>query len=179
MRVFRGEINIRQKQPQMTNAEIELNLEKALARFLDTEADLLEIGINERSLTHKLTECIKEYFPKDFDVDCEYNRNGEIPKQLMSLHFGVVGAFDPEGKTVYPDIIVHKRRMSGSNILVIEVKKEKGSSSNDLKKLQFFTSDEFIYKYRFGVFIRFKSKDEKPEKIWFSRGSRIENPMDQ
>lgn len=67
------------------------------------------------------SRCIyRNEFP-DFDVDCEYNRDGVAPKKI-----GHLGLYpdddDTEAETVFPDIIVH-RRGTEQNYLVIEAKK--------------------------------------------------------
>lgn len=53
-------------------------------------------------------------------VDCEYHRNGSVPKRLYMLQMGP-GRADEEARTVFPNVIVHER--DGENHLVIEFKK--------------------------------------------------------
>lgn len=95
-------------------------LVSALRTLLARDSCLLEVDANERSITHRLAMYLQEEFPS-FDVDCEYNRDNVEPKKI-----GHLGLYpddeDTEAKTVFPDIIVHKRGTK-DNHLVIEVKK--------------------------------------------------------
>ncbi|KUM25791.1 hypothetical protein AU467_24810 [Mesorhizobium loti] len=102
-------------------------LAKAAKEFLRGEADLLEVGVNERSLTHRLAVYIGPYF-KDWHVDCEYNRLRDKVKSLPKPE-GEAPLDDTNAITIYPDIIVH-RRQTDYNCAVIEVKKR---GNNDIK----------------------------------------------
>ena len=98
------------------------DLVKAISEFLLKECFLLKNNLNERSITHKLAEYIQKYF-SDYNVDCEYNRmpnkrnnNGEaetkfIPKELH-LNVSQTCSDDDKGTTVYPDIIIHEKKVS-------------------------------------------------------------------
>src|SRR3989344_3962315 len=68
--------------------------------------------IHERSLTHRLAFYLESsgYF-NGYSIDCEYNRRGIDIKT------------DDYGKRIYPDIIVHVRGLSDSNLIIIEAKK--------------------------------------------------------
>lgn len=89
---------------------------------------LLENNVNERSVTHKLAEYIQLQF-QEYHVDCEYNRMpGEtierpyINKKL-NLPIDSIETNDTKAKTVFPDIVVHRRGDNMMNLLVIEAKK--------------------------------------------------------
>ena len=56
-----------------TKDDIEGIVKSSLQKLRRLDKHLLDININERSITHKLAEYLKEYFP-EFNVDCEYNR---------------------------------------------------------------------------------------------------------
>ena len=51
------------------------NLEIALSELIERDSFLFEADANERSITHKLAEYLQAQF-QDWNVDCEYNRNG-------------------------------------------------------------------------------------------------------
>jgi hypothetical protein len=91
---------------KMTKDEVKRRLYSAYDTLLKQDRALLELDANERSLTHKLAEHLQAEFP-DWDVDCEYNRNGAIPKRLVGT--GYVSTDNTDGKTVFPDVIVHQR----------------------------------------------------------------------
>jgi hypothetical protein len=123
----------------------------ALRRFIDNDLYLLEVNANERSLTHCLAIHLQSEFPA-LNVDCEYNRDGIDPKRLphLDLH---PNSEDEDAKTVYPDIIVH-RRGSRENLLVIEIKKNSNKSGRDtdLAKLAGYRRE---LGYRAALFIEF------------------------
>ncbi len=132
---------------------------KALFDFLKREKFLLEKGVNERSITHKLAEYLQREF-QDYYVDCEYNRMLKdeiyITKNLK-LEIKDTKSTDLKQTTVYPDIIIHKRGNNEDNLLVIEVKKEENNSSKDYdtNKLKAFTNQ---LNYKFGFFIEFNNE---------------------
>ena len=124
--------------------EIENKLENARNKFLKNDKYLLNVKANERSMTHKLAEYLQQEF-QEWNVDCEYNKDKEEVKRLYRS--------DQNNRlipvNVYPDIIVHKRMMEESNLLVIEAKKSshsKKSIKEDVEKLSLFMQ-QFNYKY--------------------------------
>jgi len=127
----------------------------ALRRLYEVDSHLLAQDVNERSITHRLATHLRERFPEDWDVDCEYNRNGAERKRLP-IDPVQVSSDDTTGKTVYPDIIVHHRGQTGrdANLLVVEAKKAwaGGSFDDDRNKLVAFgCSEDFLY--QFGAFL--------------------------
>jgi hypothetical protein len=123
----------------------------AICRLYCHDQDLLDVGVNERSLTHKLAEYLQDEFP-EWHVDCEYNRRHD---QVKRLHFegGDIRADDTEYRAIVPDIIVH-RRQTDQNLIVLEVKKAGGIGENhDIEKLRAFTREP-EYRYRLGLFLR-------------------------
>lgn len=133
----------------MTPKEVLSPTIDAVLAFLEVERDLLDVKVNERSLTHKLAEHLQSRFP-DWNVDCEYNRLDEAVKVLPMA--SNVLTDDIEGRTIYPDIIVHKRRHS-DNLLVIEVKKSTNNSLDDQEKLKGLTGVTGGYRYVVGLHI--------------------------
>ena len=113
----------------MELAEVKKRLENAICLLYTKDKYLLEVKINERSITHRLGLYLQDAF-KDWDVDCEYNRYGDDPKRLP------LGSSNRKD-SVYPDIIVHKRGVQESNLLAIEAKKMGNNDKElDLKKLR-------------------------------------------
>ena len=142
--------------------EIESKLRRAKADFLAADRSLLEVNANERSMTHKFAEHLQRQF-QDWNVDCEYNRNGTVPKKLLPLVDLRISPADEDGNTVFPDIIVHRRKETASsewrpNLLVIEAKKSGNNDDADRKKLEAFGSDE-RYAYSFSVALRFVTEE--------------------
>ena len=107
---------------------------RALSELLDDDHDLLGIDANERSITFRFAMYLQQHFP-DWTVDCEYNRDGTEPKRLGHLEL-YPDSEDDEAKTVFPDVIVH-RRGTRNNHLVLEFKKSTSRIDRqiDLRKL--------------------------------------------
>src|ERR1041384_2959621 len=137
---------------QYNFAELEQRVRTAINVLFDRDAFLLQNNVNERSISHKLAEYLQSEF-EDWNVDCEYNRNHDARKEIYLQ--GEAGSLnDTDARTVFPDIIVH-RRNTDDNLLVIEIKKSTSTVSSDFdkRKLQAFTSAPFYY--QFGLFLRF------------------------
>ena len=78
---------------------------------------------------------------EDYNLDCEYNRNGTECKSLPSF---------PKG--TYPDIIIHQRGSNDYNLLVIEVKTYwNDDTERDKRKLKDFTAPNGKYKFSRGI----------------------------
>lgn len=114
----------------------------ALEEVIKNDFYLLEVDASERSLTHRLAVYLEKHF-SDYHIDCEYNRENTNPKRIRN-----------SVKTVYPDIVIHKRGTS-TNLVAIEAKKTKNADKSgilDKGKLMSY-KEKFAYKYIF--FIKF------------------------
>lgn len=120
----------------------------ALEKLKIQDAFLLENDVSERAITHKLAIYISEQF-HEYDVDCEYNSNVQndrgkkyiylLKEKIKELNLLRDSDGDDEQicRFVYPDIIVHKRGLNESNLLIVEVKKTSSqvTSQYDHEKL--------------------------------------------
>jgi len=141
---------------------------EAITAFLAKESDLLDVNTNERSLTHKLAEHLGPRFP-EWHVDCEYNRLEDAPKRLPPKN--KVFTDDTEGRTIFPDVIVHKRQIR-DNLLVIEVKKASNKNSkNDISKLEGLTRDDGCYGYVCGLHLIIDCESKTPTGHIYVAGS--------
>jgi len=122
---------------RMNRETIENLVNNAIDLLVENEPQLLELNVTERALSHHLARYLGELVPKDFNVDCEYNRHSEIPKRL---NLSPRQAHDREirATTVFPDIIVHKRDSDQANLLVLEMKKPGENLEYDEAKLLAF-----------------------------------------
>ncbi len=120
---------------------------------------------------------------KEYDLDCEYNKNGEQIKWTPRCRKGT-----------FPDLILHKRKGNKCNLLVVEFKsatgkfryfdetthKTKDKKENatdkevDFVKLEDFTSPT-TYNYFLGVFVRLT--EQTPQFQYFRKGRKI--PMEE
>ncbi|OGZ27293.1 MAG: hypothetical protein A3F95_00020 [Candidatus Nealsonbacteria bacterium RIFCSPLOWO2_12_FULL_39_31] len=152
----------------MNKKHIENILKQAKRCFLENDHYLFTVEANERSLTHKFAEYLQNIFGYEWSVDCEYNRFGQDGKKIVEIIEQMVGkdtiTSETKTRTVYPDIIVHKRGLEGPNLIVIEAKKDATvkEKSGDVKKLKIIKEK---YNYKFAIFVNFKIKTKKI--IWF------------
>src|SRR6202789_235256 len=123
----------------------------ALQEFYTRETHLLDKDLGERTLTHRLAVYIEKQFA-EWDVDCDYNRLGE---RLFRLPKGTIVSTDDElGKSVYPDIVVHRRSVP-ENLLAIELRKAANHQppQHDQHKLRGLTDPHLWFAYRIGVLL--------------------------
>ena len=138
-------------------------VEDTVQTFVKEHAVLLENDTNEQALSHQLASLLAPRF-QDWDVDCEYNRNGETIKRLR---YALVPNGEVSDRNVVPDIIIHHRR-TDENLVAIEVKKStnKEPSFKDHAKLQAFREQ---LGYTNCLFVRFESGTKEPrilESAW-------------
>ncbi len=132
-------------------ADVRQRVIAAIIALYRYDRELLDKYANERSITHKLAEHLQREFPY-WHVDCEYNRRGSDVKRLpSSLLNGKTPTDATEARTVYPDIIVH-RRGTRQNLLVIEVKKRSHALEEDEAKIKAFCTDP-NGEYRYGLLL--------------------------
>ena len=144
--------------------------EKAKEKFLKEEKEIIEINVNERTLSARLmfhlqTLLLNEIYQenyKEYSVDCEYNRRKEIVKILPKEYREV----EKKDKQIYPDIILHQRN-SEKNLMIIEMKKtyssDEGGKNENRDRLKFLTSlrKENKYKYLLGVYFEVNKFPDK------------------
>lgn len=147
------------------DTEMQAKLQSAIGLLFRNDSFLLEKNVHERSVAHKLAEYLQQLWP-EWNVDCEYDKKGLDPKRLD----GINGCSEQRRTDrVLPDIVIH-RRSSDLNLLVIEIKTKHADCECDYRKLELFTSENGVYKYRYGLFIRFKRLNP-PEIKWYVNGA--------
>jgi hypothetical protein len=135
----------------------ELNkLVAALQEFYACESYLFERDLGERTLTHRLAVQIEKQF-SGWDVDCDYNRLGE--RTLRLPRGTIVSTDDALGKSVYPDIVVHRRAVP-KNLLAVEVRKAANHQplDHDRHKLKALTDPHLWFAYWIGVLLTLARK---------------------
>lgn len=131
-------------------AELE-KVVKAIEEFYAREGLLFDKDLGERTLTHR----VAVYLEKQFDgwqVDCDYNRLGE---RLLKLPHGTIVSTDDElGKSIFPDIVVHRRAVP-ENLLAVEVRKATNHQpvEHDHHKLRGLTDPHLWFAYHLGVLL--------------------------
>src|ERR1700736_1070171 len=112
----------------------ELSIEQLVVRAVDRavfrDAHLLAHDCSEMAFTHRIGVYLEGMFP-EWNVDCEYNRDGHDTKELRLE--------DLTEDQVRPDVIVHRRGTNTHNLLVIEAKKlGREDPTVDFRKLRAF-----------------------------------------
>src|SRR3972149_9080445 len=125
----------------MTRDQINHALSSAIRSLIERDFHLLSVDVSERCLTHRLALYLTQGL-SDYDVDCEYNRDGFDVKRL-ALSERPARDDDVEAVTVFPDIVVHRRGNNEHNLLVIEMKKygARTAPDYDIQKLKAFRSE--------------------------------------
>lgn len=135
----------------MTYAQVQRAVTVAIER-VKSEDPALDFGIvHERSTAHRLAVQMEPDF-ETWNVDCEYDRDGQIKKRLMGIsECKRLKATDE----ILPDIVVHHRRGEGRahNLLAIELKKQADEDICDRRKLELLTATNEHYEYQVGLYI--------------------------
>ena len=140
----------------MDGDEARNRLGNALESLSQNDRHLLENDLSERCIASRLAMYLQAEFP-DHSVDVEYNRQGDIPKNL-GLPDECANSWDEHGRAlVVPDIIVHRRGPDGPNILVLEVKKttNRNSRACDHERILAFRAQ---LGYSFGALIECETR---------------------
>jgi len=108
-------------------------------------------SVLERATAHRLAVHSEPHF-KAWNVDCEYDRDGQLRKSLMGIaQCNSRKAADE----ILPDVVVHHRYGQGRdhNLLVVELKKDAKEDACDKRKLELLTAPDGHYQYQVGLYI--------------------------
>jgi hypothetical protein len=128
--------------------ELKMIVEAALTKVYTNDFSIVERAVNERSVVFRFglyfSEMLNAISFKDFDLDCEYNRNMGDVKRTENFPQGAI-----------PDILLHRRHSNSSNILVLEFKGywNLGGRERDIQKIRDFTNQKLEYKYGLGALV--------------------------
>ena len=136
----------------------------AIGEFYAREGFLLDKDLGERTLTHRLAVHLERQFD-GWEVDCDYNRLGE--RVLKLPHGSIISTDDGLGKSIFPDIVVHRRSIP-ENLLAIEVRKDINHqpAEHDHHKLRGLTDPHVWFAYRLGVFLVLGKSQVKETSIY-------------
>jgi hypothetical protein len=140
----------------------------AIHEFYARETFLLDKDAGERALTHRLAVQFEKQFP-GWEVDCEYDRLGE--RTLRLPHGSIVSTDDHLAKSIYPDIVVHRREVP-NNLLAVEVRKSTNHQplGHDQHKLRALTDPHLWFAYWIGVLLTLGKKQVTMSEIYTSGG---------
>ena len=126
----------------------------AFEKLCQNDKELLQNRtLHEECINHRLAYYIEKYlefYDEKYNVDMEFNKNGEKKKELPENSKN-------EGGAIRPDIIVHTRMKElenkYKNYIVIETKKSEDSKEDKDVVTRFIKSKE--YEYKVGVTINY------------------------
>jgi len=123
----------------------------ALTEFYGRETYLFANDLGERTLTHRLAVHLEKQFA-GWEVDCDYDRLGE--RTLRLPHGTIVSTDDHLAKSIYPDIVVHQRKIP-NNLLAIELRKASNHQppEHDQHKLRALTDPHLWFAYWIGLYL--------------------------
>jgi hypothetical protein len=138
----------------MLQREMQAELDKVVAavgEFYARETWLIEHDVGERTLTHRIAAYLEKQY-EGWNVDCNYDRLGE--RTLRLPKGSIVSTDDRLGKSIFPDIVVHRRAIP-ENLLAIEVRKASNHQppEHDQHKLRALTDPHLWFAYRIGVYL--------------------------
>jgi hypothetical protein len=145
----------------------------AIGEFYARETHLLEKDLGARTLTHRLAVHLESRFT-GWDVDCDYNRLGE--RRLRLPKGSIVSTDDDSGKSVYPDIVVHRRAVP-ENLLAIELRKADSHQppDHDRLKLRAMTDPHLWHAFRAGVLLALARKHVAASEVYV--GGIVDSPL--
>jgi len=152
----------------MTFQQIQLLINESVNDLYTYDFYLLEHDVHEQTISSTLACYIRGRIARlctsgqrEWNVDAEYNRNGDSPKSLNGIG------------NVKPDIIIHKRGLNNpcgnefNNLLIVEIKKNPSPDDmkGDLIKIQAFINDN-PFRYCFGLFLGLNRERTKNTIEW-------------
>lgn len=134
---------------------------QAANQVYQQDQELLSLSGNEQAVVFRfaiyLDELVKDHLPKDVALDIEYNK---VDSRTKNLTYKRTEEEEARKHDIRPDIILHQRKTSNHNLLVIECKRNVSEDFKDFSKLRAMTSDP-NYQYKLGCFINFANRDPK------------------
>lgn len=146
----------------MELTELKHKIDLALNELYSRDSFLLNQNLSEWSIAHRLAVYLEDIIP-GWNVDCEYNRQGQDADAKKML----------DDKKVRPDIIIHRRGLleSEHNLLAVEIKKNNTESDDD--KVCEYTkapTDHRKFQYKYGLSLSFKPSLKL---TWFKDGEAL------
>lgn len=127
--------------------KVENILNYAFKNICENDKELLQDRtLHEDCINHRLAYYIEKYlefYDEKYNVDMEFNKNGEVKKELP-------GNIKSKSGGIRPDIIVHTRMKElehkYKHYIVIEAKRSEDSKEDKDVVTRFIKSEEFGYK---------------------------------
>jgi hypothetical protein len=144
----------------MNYTELKSIVNRALDKLKDRDSKLFHLDASEWAIAHRLAVYLEQELPQNWNVDCEYNRQGS-EKEAKAMG---------DGGKIRPDIVIHHRTLlePENNLLVIELKKREADA--DLMKACEYTKQptgDRKFQYQYGLSL---SVLDGPKLYWFKEG---------
>lgn len=163
----------------VTDEQLKLQLHETLSVLYSSDYYLIKHQVNEVCLSAHFWHYFKLRYSDiyaGYNIDPEYNRNGENPKRYET-------ATNCKFHSAKPDMIIHKRGCNNYNFAYIEFKTswndKDEENANDEKKIIAFTSPQELfsyeckmYSYHFSHGIRIILCPDYTEIIWYADGKQ-------
>ncbi|MDX1988547.1 MAG: hypothetical protein SFV17_17815 [Candidatus Obscuribacter sp.] len=154
-----------EKKQETLTAEHRKKIQAAVDGFALTDLYLVEHELYECTVSHRFACYLFGQFAPEWNVDCEYNKIGDLEKYYRAIRTtsekAIRGAlskklsillsdseyrlddadFEIFRREAFPDIIIHKRGQTtvDENLLLIEIKVARNADPMDVVKLVEFT----------------------------------------
>lgn len=130
----------------MDKKTIEKLINDACTELYDESKTLIDESANELDIVGYLTPKLREKFA-GWDVDTDYNREGQKNERRSKT--------DIYGKSLKPDVVIHKYGPDGSNLAAIEVKgywnrEPREEDEEKLRRLEAKHHYVFLYRLELG-----------------------------
>lgn len=128
-------------------------LNEAILMLYRNDQSLVERGGMEQACVSRIYYYLQTLVNLDtelreYNLDCEYNKNGNHTK-------GYIDALTGEYFATRPDIILHKRMSNDFNKVIIEFKGWwNDERDTDVRKLKAFINPDGMYRYQIGIFVK-------------------------
>ncbi len=144
----------------MNYTELKSIVNRALDKLKDRDSQLFHLDASEWAIAHRLAVYLEKELPQNWNVDCEYNRQGS-EKEVKAMG---------DGGKIRPDIVIHHRTLlePENNLLVIELKKREADA--DLMKACEYTkrpTGDRKFQHQYGLSL---SVLDGPKLHWFKEG---------
>jgi hypothetical protein len=145
----------------------------ALRKFYEQERVLFDEDLGERTITHRFAVCLEKQF-SGWAVDCDYDRLGE--RTLRLPRGSIVSTDDHLGKSIYPDIVVHRREIP-NNLLAVEIRKATNHTplDHDQHKLRALTDPHVWFAYWIGVLLVLAGRNVTASEVYV--GGALDRPL--
>jgi viroplasmin and RNaseH domain-containing protein len=159
----------------LKKSEIKNKVNCAIKTLKERDYFLIKYRLHEETLSHRLAVYLENIFPKEYDVDCEYNKKIDVQIDKVedkSVRKNIQSSGST--RTIRPDITIHKRGRNNrkANLLVIQLKKKENLQGRDKDEdaLRELTKQDGKYRYQYGLFLDIDNDTSKITPRWFENG---------